>query len=210
MNEPQRDFDQEAASWDENPVRVKMAGEIVRAMKAQVPFKPDMDILDFGCGTGLIAMGLAPLVRSVTGADTSRGMLDVLAAKAARLGRTNIRIRQLPEGGGWTGAYDAIVSSMAFHHIRHVDALLTHLFHALKTPGYLCVADLDPDQGEFHGDPTGVFHFGFERAALKSWFERAGFSRIADVTATDVTKPNRRGEVRRFGIFLMVGAKTQA
>jgi SAM-dependent methyltransferase len=47
--------------------------------------------MDFGCGTGLVALALQPLVRSVTGVDSSQGTHDVLAAKIARQGLGNVR-----------------------------------------------------------------------------------------------------------------------
>jgi ubiquinone/menaquinone biosynthesis C-methylase UbiE len=40
-----------------------------------------MDALDSGCGTGLVSLFLLPHVRSVTGADSSPGMLEVLRKK---------------------------------------------------------------------------------------------------------------------------------
>ena len=134
-------------------------------------------------------------------------MLDVLEAKANQLRLTNVRTQHLHPGGCLSGTYDAIVSSMTFHHVEHVEAALDQFYRALKAPGYLCVADLDPEQGEFHEDNTGVFHFGFERAALRELFARAGFSKIREGTAAEVTKPTRTGVPRQFSVFLMVGEK---
>jgi 2-polyprenyl-3-methyl-5-hydroxy-6-metoxy-1,4-benzoquinol methylase len=203
----QRDFDKEAAGWEEKPERVRLAADVSGAMMRQVAFGPDMDVLDFGCGTGLIALALAPQVRNVTGADRSRGMIEVLSAKAARQGRENVRTRQLSDGGGLGGPYDAIVSSMTFHHVERIEPLLAEMFAALKPGGWLGVADLDPDQGEFHEDNTGVFHFGFERAAMRSMFAGAGFSSVSDTTAATVTKPTRQGIPRPFTIFLVAGRR---
>ena len=53
-NQP-RDFDKQAATWDENPGRVKLAEDVAGAVAQQVALLPDMDGLDFGCGTGLLA-----------------------------------------------------------------------------------------------------------------------------------------------------------
>ncbi len=204
-----RDFDKAAATWDENPGRVKLAEDVARAITQQVVLTPEMDVLDFGCGTGLVTLRLAPLVRSITGVDTSQGMLDVLTGKALRQGLANVRTGHLNPGGAVAGSYDVIVSSMAFHHVEHTDAILRQLFQAIKTPGTLCVADLDLDQGEFHDDPTGVFHFGFDRAVLRGLFQDVGFSQISDVTAAEVAKPTRTGGLRRFSIFLMIGRRTR-
>ncbi len=207
MNNQQRDFDKEAANWDEQPTRVKLAEDVAGAIIQQVALSPGMDVLDFGCGTGLLALKLAPLVKSITGADTSQGMLDVFKAKAAQQGRANVLARHLRPDRGPDGLYDAIVSSMTFHHVEHIDALLAQLVRTLKTPGSLCVADLDLDQGEFHDNNAGVFHCGFERTALCEAFVKAGLSQVQAVTAAEVTKPARNGNLRKFSVFLITGQK---
>ena len=53
------------------------------AIMSEVQLNGDMDVLDFGCGTGLVTLQLQPRVRTITGADTSHAMLDVLKAKIA-------------------------------------------------------------------------------------------------------------------------------
>jgi len=90
-----RDFDKEAAAWDENPARVRLADDVAAAISRQVPVNTAMDALDFGCGTGLLTLRLASLVRSITGVDSSQGMLDVLAVKVARGNLTNVRTLRL-------------------------------------------------------------------------------------------------------------------
>lgn len=208
MSTEARDFDKDAARWDEYPTRVQLAQDVAGAIARAVPLVPTMDALDFGCGTGIVTLQLAASVGSITGVDSSAGMLEALNAKIDRQGHTNVTSRRLDPGDDLSGAYDLIVSSMTFHHIQDVDALLAQFFRSLKAPGWLCIADLDPEQGEFHDDNAGVFHFGFERDALRSAFVRAGFSEIVDVTAAEVAKPTRKGEPRTFSVFLMTGRKT--
>lgn len=207
MNSQRRDFDKKAATWDENPTRVKLAEDVVQAIKQQVALQPDMEVLDFGCGTGLLAMSVLASVKSVTGMDTSQGMLDVLEAKAKRQGCSNVHTWHLNPGNPLRGSYDLIISSMTFHHVEDVEALLAQLFQRLKTSGKICIADLDLEQGTFHDDNTGIFHFGFDRDALRNLFMKAGFSNVRAMTATEVIKPNPSGGLRTFPVFLMVGEK---
>lgn len=209
MNTEKKDFDREASSWDEKPDRVRLANDVSDAVRKAVNLSPDMDVLDFGCGTGLVALRLQPLVHSVTGADSSRGMLDVLAAKIEREKLANVRALylDLDKGDTLPGQYHLIVSSMTLHHVREIEPLLA-LFHRLAVPGgYLAVADLDSEGGRFHASSEGVFHFGFERESLRGSFAQAGFEDIRVRTAAEITKPDSGGELRRFSVFLMTGRK---
>ncbi|NLV40938.1 MAG: methyltransferase domain-containing protein [Candidatus Hydrogenedentes bacterium] len=208
MSENKRDFDKEAAAWDDNPVRVKLAEELARALCAAVPLTPDMRVLDFGCGTGLVTLRVAPRVASVTGADTSQGMLDVLTAKAAAAGWVTVFPFLIGPDGALPGeTYDLVMSSMALHHVEDIPALLRALHARLAPGGRLCVIDLEPDDGQFHADPAGVFHNGFDRGALRKQLSAAGFKGVAGARVARVTKPGRDGALRTFAIFLMTGRR---
>jgi predicted TPR repeat methyltransferase len=204
-----RDFDAEAATWDENPFRVKLAHDVARAIIGTVNPGPDTDVLDFGSGTGLLTLALQPHVRSVTAVDTSQGMLDVLDAKvrAQKLPNVRTRLVDLERGDALEGKYDLVVSTMTFHHIRDVGVLLDRLSGVLTSVGWLAVADLDSDEGKFHDTPEGVFHNGFDRSVMMKYFEHAGFESVRNRTAAMMAKPSPSGEMRTFTIFLMTGKK---
>jgi ubiquinone/menaquinone biosynthesis C-methylase UbiE len=214
MNTEKRDFDKEAASWDENPVRVKLANDITHAISEQIVLTPEMYIMDFGCGTGLLALKLQPLVCSVTGVDSSQGMLDIFNAKIAKLklNKVNTVLVDLDKGDVLTGNYDLVLSNMTLHHIKDIEPLFAQFYKVTAPDGYLCIADLDLDEGQFHSPPiaednTGVFHFGFDRADLHKVFKEAGFDDVRSMTAAEVVKPSINGEMRRFSVFLMIGRK---
>ena len=207
MSLQKRDFDKAAASWDQNPARLKLAEDVACAIARQIPLTRDMDVLDFGCGTGLLTLQLQPKVRSITGVDSSEGMLAVLRAKIAQGGLGNVRAVHvdLDRGQSLPGRYDLVVSSMTLHHIPDVARLLACFREALKPAGWLGIADLDSDGGRFHEDKTGVFHEGFDRSALAGAFQAAGFHGARSVTAAEITKPVAGGGTARFSVFLMTG-----
>lgn len=210
MTSEKRDFDKEAALWDEKPQRVKLATEVAEAMVQRVALTPTMEALDFGCGTGLLTLQLQPLVRSITGVDSSAGMLAVLEDKINRLQLANVRtlLCDLDQGERLTGRYDLVVSSMTLHHIREVDTLLRQWHDILAPGGTLAVADLDSEGGRFHGDDnTGVFHFGFDRAALSLSAAQTGFNELSVETATEIIKPDASGRPSRFTVFLLTARK---
>ncbi|MBN1907111.1 MAG: class I SAM-dependent methyltransferase [Deltaproteobacteria bacterium] len=209
MDYEKRNFDKEAATWDENPVRVKLVKNVASAISKQVILKNTMDVMDFGCGTGLLTFQIQPLVHSVTGVDSSQGMLDVYNKRINELRLNNVKALylDLDRGDTLSGAYDLVMSNTTMHHIRDLKPLF-HQFHDIMVPGgCLCIADLDLDDGMFHDDNTGVFHSGFDRAAMKEVFTEAGFDNIKDVTAAEVVKPIKGGEMRTFTIFLMTGKR---
>jgi len=207
----QRDFDKEASSWDDNPGRLRMTNAIADAIIAEIRLSKDMDVLDFGSGTGIIAVRLSPLVHSVTAVDGSQGMLDVLQTKAKSFNLTNINTRRLDFEGEETlqGSFDVLVCSMTLHHIKEIGLLFSQFYKVLRPGGRLCIADLDSDGGQFHQNNEGVQHFGFDRAELRSILADAGFADIRDRTATEVLKPVAGGGMRSFSLFLTTGLKVR-
>ncbi len=208
-HEERKDFDKEAAQWDANPGRVKLAHDIADAMIREVHPTREMDVLDFGCGTGLVTMRLQPLVRNITGMDSSRGMLAVLEAKVRGQGSVNVRTQflDLEQGGKVDGRYDLIVSSMTFHHVPDPAGLIARLSGALLPRGTLAVADLDAEDGSFHGDNTGVLHLGFDRERIRGLFEQAGLTAVREATAAVVAKEIEGKGRREFPVFLIIGMK---
>jgi len=210
MNIEKKDFDKEAASWDENPARVKLAKDVADAISKQIILTSDMNAADFGCGTGLLTTLLQPLVRSVVGIDSSQGMLDIFNTKIAKLKLTNVSslLFDFDKGDTLAGNYDLIVSNMTLHHVREIIPLFRQFYNITAPAGYLCIADLDLDNGQFHDNNTGVFHLGFDRAALHRIFTDAGFGNVQDIAAAEVVKPTPDGKMRQFTVFLMTGRKS--
>jgi 2-polyprenyl-3-methyl-5-hydroxy-6-metoxy-1,4-benzoquinol methylase len=209
MTGQKRDFDSAAATWDENPARVKLAHDVARAIRDTIQLTPDMDVLDFGCGTGLLTLELQPYVHSITGVDSSPGMLAVLDKKISTSGLTNVKTGLFdPENSGsLTGDYDLIVSSMTFHHIPETREMLTLLGTHIRPGGKIGIADLDRDGGRFHDSNEGVFHPGFERSLLKKEMETAGFSKVRNRTAAIIHKSSPVCRDRSFTVVLMTAGK---
>ena len=188
MAETER-FDQAAGTWDLEDRRVALAHGVTEAIKGQVALSKDLAVLDFGCGTGLVTLALAPRVGSMTGADTSTGMLATLAEKAAARA-IPVALHRLNPAGAFDlgGPYHLIVSSMTLHHVPEVPALFRQFKEHLLPGGRLALADLDAEDGGFHDDPAGVYHRGFDREDIRAWLAEAGFGNIHLQTATITRK----------------------
>jgi ubiquinone/menaquinone biosynthesis C-methylase UbiE len=209
MPDAKRDFDKDAATWDDKPERIRLVKDIAQKMAEEIKLTQSMDVLDFGCGTGLLTMQLQPFVHSITGVDSSQGMLDVLNAKIKDQKLTNVRTHYLDidKGGVLDCSYNLITSSMTFHHIKKIRPVLDQFYNILLPGGFLCIADLDVDDGQFHENNDGVAHAGFDRASLSNIFNEAGYRNIKCQTAARVTKPVQSGGNREFTIFLITGCR---
>jgi ubiquinone/menaquinone biosynthesis C-methylase UbiE len=207
-NKP-HNFNEAASSWDEEPRRVRLACEVAEAVKREVALNADMDVLDFGCGTGLVSLCLQPRVGSITGADTSDGMLEILRRKVAGQGLKNVKTVLLdPDREAFQAeSFDLLVCSMTMHHVEDVGKLLHDFCCVLRPGGVLAVADLDTEDGSFHGHGLAAAHSGFDRDQMRVMLEEAGFREIRAVTAATVEKPDARDIVRTYSIFLVTARK---
>ncbi|HEX9023975.1 MAG TPA: class I SAM-dependent methyltransferase [Geobacteraceae bacterium] len=204
-----RDFDSKAATWDEEPRRVMLAREVTAAIIRELPLEHGMNVLDYGCGSGLVTLGLQPHVGRITGADSSQGMLDVLAGKVREQGLGNVatRLIDLTSQESLEGGFDVIVSSMTLHHVCDVPALISRFLRSLKPGGWLALADLEAEDGSFHDDPTGVCHHGFERRYLQEVLSGHGCVDVRVMEAASVRKSRPEGDERLYPVLLAVGRK---
>jgi 2-polyprenyl-3-methyl-5-hydroxy-6-metoxy-1,4-benzoquinol methylase len=197
-------FDQRAATWDDDPVKAARAHAVAEAIRLEVPFRPGLRALEYGCGTGLLGFALAPFPGELTLADASDGMLDVLRGKIAATGARNMTAVKLDLIADAPPAahYDLVCLLMVLHHIPDTDAILRR-FHAILAPGgRLCIGDLDAEGGAFHG-PGFDGHNGFDRDALAAKARVAGFANVRFTTAYE--NPKKVADATRlFPVFLMV------
>jgi ubiquinone/menaquinone biosynthesis C-methylase UbiE len=207
--EEKKDFNKEAAQWDANPGRVKLANEVADAIIKEAAPASNMEALDFGCGTGLVTLRLQPLVRTIIGVDSSAGMLGVLEGKIRTQGLKNVQTRfvDFDKSGLIEGRFNLIVSSMTLHHVPDTARLFKQWYDLLLPGGLLCFADLDAEDGSFHGDSTGVFHLGFDRDRLKQLLRTTGFRDIHGTTATTMMREVAGKGEKSFPVFLIVARK---
>jgi 2-polyprenyl-3-methyl-5-hydroxy-6-metoxy-1,4-benzoquinol methylase len=190
-------FADKAADWDSRPVPLQISTGVSAALFARVPLRPELTVLDFGAGTGLLTGRVAPRVSAILAVDVSPAMLEQLALKPELQGKVEPICHDLLEAplGRQVGL---IISAMAMHHVRDTAALLRALYAHLEEGGSVALADLEAEDGTFHpAGMEGVFHHGFEVGAFARALEAAGFVDVAVETACVVEK-----EGRRYPVFL--------
>ena len=200
-------FDSKSRQWDENPVFQERGLKIANAVRKAVPLHREMSALDYGCGTGLLSFPLKDELGAILMADSSGGMLKVVAEKIAAQGVTNMTpvkldllVDPLP-----AQRFDLIVTAMTLHHVPDTDHIL-RVFHDLLNPGgYLCIADLDQEDGSFHGPEVDVHH-GFDQADLSRRTAQAGFADMHFQTVFTITKTRETG-TQDYPVFLMTARR---
>jgi 2-polyprenyl-3-methyl-5-hydroxy-6-metoxy-1,4-benzoquinol methylase len=198
------DFDARARTWDEDASRKERARRVAAAIASQVPSLSSKSVLEYGAGTGLLGLELQPLVADLTLADSSGEMLAVAGDKIASGGIGNARtlLLDLAAGPPPDLRFDVVCTLMTLHHIPDTDGILAAFHGLLGDGGILCAADLDAEDGSFHG-PGFSGHNGFDRADLRARMERSGFRNVRFTTVHQVKKVTATGP-RFFPIFLAV------
>ena len=199
-------FDRKAADWDANERRKAMAADIVRAVEREWPADSAPRLLDYGAGTGLCSLALAPRCVSVLAMDVSSEMLARLEGKAGAAGMNHLRTLQhdLCSSPLDDRRFDVILCAMTLHHIEDVDLLLGRFHSMLEPGGFLAIADLEKEDGTFHDDPTGVHHTGFNRDCLSRKMMDAGFTFVTMDTIHRIPKI-RDGATKEYPVFCAIG-----
>ena len=122
-----------------NPLRVSYIKEQLCAyfskdLNAELPLK-GLNILDIGCGGGLLCEPLAQLGAQVTGIDAGYENIEAAKVHAQEMG-LNIKYRHvLPEQfEKEQGRYDVVVNMEVLEHVTDINAFL-HASTALVRPG---------------------------------------------------------------------------
>jgi ubiquinone/menaquinone biosynthesis C-methylase UbiE len=195
-------FERKAESYDSDAKRVSNVDNIANSILSSIPFNKNMHIMDFGSGTGLLLERVAPFVKKITAVDVSEAMCKQLGEKIKNpdceveilqldLTKTKLEMK-----------FDGIISSMTMHHIEDIQTMLNDFYTMLNDKGVIAIADLDNEDGSFHTEDTGVFHFGFERTAFQDKAIAAGFKNVKIITASIDEKPHGK-----YPVFLLTGEK---
>ncbi len=189
-----------AKEYDSLGRRTQNAIKVAQGILKEIPFSKEMEIMDFGTGTGLLLSEIAPYVRKITAIDVSKSMTDVLREKAIAC---DIEVIEMDlTTTPLNKQFDSIISSMTFHHIADIKNLLKTFHKLLKPAGTIAIADLEKEDGSFHTTDTGVYHYGFDKEALKNFAEDTGFQNIHIQTINTIEKP-----AGNYPVFLLTAKK---
>ncbi len=195
-------FAHKSKSWDMNSKRVKNAKGIAELIVKNIKLNKSMELMDLGAGTGLLSYFIAPFVKKIVAVDNSPSMLIEFENKCNEFSCETEVIEKDLSSEILEREVDGIISSMTIHHLEDTAALLSKLYTMLDVGGFVAIADLDSEDGSFHSDNAGVFHYGFDRVILENIAKEIGFKEIKFDLASTINKPHRE-----FTVFLMTAVK---
>lgn len=138
---------QEQGFWDriaEKYAKKPVPDEAVYQRKLDVTrdyLRPDMDVLEFGCGTGSTAIAHAPYVRHILATDISPKMLDIGRGRAADAGVDNVEFRHvtIEDLDLASESIDAVLGLSILHLLDDQGSAIAKV-HAMLKPGGVFVS----------------------------------------------------------------------
>ena len=159
------DFNHKAETFD-SPKNIFLANLVCQAVEKQIALLLDKEILDFGGGTGLLALPLAKQAKSVTLVDISEKILEQARLKAEQQDIKNIQFLNQDLLANPLGQqFDLIIVSRVLHHMPDLDVTLAMFHRHLRENGQVLIADY-------------TNHHGFELPELETKLDQIGFSSI--------------------------------
>jgi len=111
-------------------------------------FRPDMEVLEFGCGTGTTAIHHAPHVKHILATDVSAKMLEIARRKADAAGVTNVTFQQvdIDDLDVPDASVDVVMGHSILHLVEDRDAVIAKVHRMLKPGGVfvsstMCLGD---------------------------------------------------------------------
>lgn len=204
-------FDSQAQEWDNDPQKVERAAVFAKEINDFIRPDKKLDAFEFGCGTGLLSFMLKDCFKTITLADISKGMIDVLKEKIEKEEIQNFYPLQIDlfEENIKILKKDVIYTSMTLHHMTDVRKTLSVFNSILELNGYLCIADLVKEDGSFHsGRNDFEGHNGFDKGELSEIVVKSGF-KVEYYTECFVLEKMANEKMTKFPLFLMICKKNK-
>lgn len=136
MTKPIKFWDKHAEGYSKRPV----GDEESYQKKLQITrdyFRPDMEVLEFGCGTGTTAISHAPFVKLILATDISPKMLSIAMAKAGAGNIRNItfKLAAIDDLKITDQKFDAIMGHSILHLVEDPDAIIAKVYSMLNPGG---------------------------------------------------------------------------
>lgn len=205
------DFDEKAASWDDNPDHFNRAVKLANYFKEHIDLTKVKKAMEYGSGTGLLSFALKDDLPEITLMDNSIEMtkeaqrkVDEQQIKSLHPLQYDIMTQERLED-----KYDLIFILQTFHHIDDSQLFLEKSSQLLTTGSYLVIIDLVKEDGTFHEDEFHG-HKGFVQEELEAKMQRAGLEPTHYGICHIIEKEVEGGITKEYPLFMMVGKKQKS
>ncbi len=140
-------WDRVAERYSKQPIADKSAYQ----KKLQITreyFQPDMEVLEFGCGTGSTAITHAPYVKHIQAIDISSKMIQIAQGKADTKNVDNVTFRRstIDEFSVSDQTLDAVLGLSILHLLDNKEEVIAKVHKMLKPGGIFitstaCIGD---------------------------------------------------------------------
>jgi ubiquinone/menaquinone biosynthesis C-methylase UbiE len=136
MTQSARFWDKLAEKYERQPV----SDEESYQKKLEITrryLEPEMDVLEFGCGTGSTAIAHAPYVKHIRAIDISTNMIDIARSKAEAGGVTNVDFSRADLEGlsAPEQSLDVVLALSVLHLLENRDEAISRVHKMLKPGG---------------------------------------------------------------------------
>jgi len=147
-------WDRHAEKYAEKPIEDEAAYQ-KKLRITRDHLRPDMQVLEFGCGTGSTAIVHAPYVKHILATDISSKMLEIAEQKAREQQVSNVSFQQatVEDFQAENESFDAILGLSLLHLLENKEAAIAK-FRRLLKPGGVFVSNT-----VCLGDAMGYFKF---------------------------------------------------
>lgn len=165
-------FNRLAEHYD-TPERKKLASIIEKQVTLYLQDSRQKTFLDYGGGTGLVSLPLAPLVKELVIWDSSAAMIDAAKEKIStnHIENAHAEVCDLMAEQPADTASDIVLLSLVLLHIPDTQKIISRIYQLLKPGGQLMIVDFTKTASVSHP----LVHNGFSKEELVEAAKKAGF-----------------------------------
>ena len=169
-------FSSAAGQWDR--LRDELFGRSFHLTALAALVERRWVVGDLGCGTGQVALALAPFVARVVAVDSSAAMLQAARKRLRGLDNVDLRRGDLEALPIDDQRLDAATLMLVLHHVPEPGHALIDVARVLKPGGRVLVVDMLPHDRERYRQQMGHVWLGFAEDQTQRMLDGAGFEDI--------------------------------